>query len=178
MSDQNITKKALVDAFKQIMQEKPFDKISVSDITNACHLNRQTFYYHFEDKYDLMNWLYYQEIFLPLVENLNHQNYQKSFEEMFAKMLTEKEIYQNALSMSSDFGFKQYLHSILEQLITMIFDSNQSTRNELIYNLDIQFYTHGLMGIILDWVNQGMKIKPAELASEMDNLITHGKKMV
>lgn len=178
MSDQNITKKALVDAFKQVMQNKPFDKISVSDITNVCHLNRQTFYYHFEDKYDLMNWLYYQEIFLPLVETLNHQNYHQSFQEMFEKMLQEKAIYQNALTMSSDFGFKQYLYSILEQLVIMIFDNHQTNRNEEIYALDIQFYTHGLTGIIIDWVNKGMRIKPSELADEMNKLITHGKKMV
>ena len=50
MSDSLITKKAIAAALKQVCREKPFDKISIADITAVCGLNRQTFYYHFQDK--------------------------------------------------------------------------------------------------------------------------------
>ena len=79
MKEQTITKQAIVQSFKQLMKNKTFDKISISDITNACYLNRQTFYYHFQDKYELMNWIYYNEIFLPLVNELNKENYDDAF---------------------------------------------------------------------------------------------------
>ena len=41
---------------KKLMKEKPFAKISVIDICEGCGMNRKSFYYHFKDKYDLVNW--------------------------------------------------------------------------------------------------------------------------
>ena len=55
MKETTLSKEAIINSFKQLMRKKSFDKISISDITNNCYLNRQTFYYHFQDKYELMN---------------------------------------------------------------------------------------------------------------------------
>lgn len=61
MSKSAITKKALAQALKELLAVKPLDKISVSDICEQCGMNRKSFYYHFRDKYDLVNWIYYTE---------------------------------------------------------------------------------------------------------------------
>lgn len=58
MADSSITKKALANSLKELMTEKPFLKISISDICNGCQMNRKSFYYHFKDKYDLVNWIF------------------------------------------------------------------------------------------------------------------------
>ena len=58
MADSNITKKALAPALKDLMIDLPFDKINVSDICELCDMNRKSFYYHFKDKYDLVNWVF------------------------------------------------------------------------------------------------------------------------
>lgn len=58
IADSNITKRALAAALKELMTERPFAKISVSDICEQCDMNRKSFYYHFKDKYDLVNWIY------------------------------------------------------------------------------------------------------------------------
>ena len=57
MADSGITKRALAEALKQLMEELPFSKISVADICEQCDMNRKSFYYHFKDKYDLLNWI-------------------------------------------------------------------------------------------------------------------------
>ena len=61
ISSQN-TKKMLTETLKSLMQQKPFSKISVSEIVNACQINRKTFYYHFADIYELLEWQIEQEI--------------------------------------------------------------------------------------------------------------------
>lgn len=157
MKEQTITKQAIIYSFKKLMKEKQFDKISVSDITNTCHLNRQTFYYHFQDKYELMNWIYYNEIFLPLVNKLETNDYDEAFKTMFKTMYNEKYLYMNALSMNTEYGFKQYLYSVLEELIKMNIENKKSQ--------DIKFYTYGLVGLIIEWVQSGMKENPDELAN-------------
>ena len=58
MADSNITKKALASALTELMDEVPFSKISVVDICERCDMNRKSFYYHFKDKYDLVNWIF------------------------------------------------------------------------------------------------------------------------
>ena len=59
MSD--LTKKALGASLKKILLQKPLEKITITDLTNDCGVNRQTFYYHFHDIYDLIDWIYLAE---------------------------------------------------------------------------------------------------------------------
>ena len=47
------TKDALAAALRQMMTVKPIDKVTVKDIVEICGVNRQTFYYHFDDVDDL-----------------------------------------------------------------------------------------------------------------------------
>lgn len=58
MTDSSITKLALSNALKELPTEQPFEKISISDICDRCRMNRKSFYYHFRDKYDLVNWIF------------------------------------------------------------------------------------------------------------------------
>ena len=53
----NYTEQALGDSLKKLLAEKPLNKITVTDIVNDCGLNRMTFYYHFKDIYDLLEWV-------------------------------------------------------------------------------------------------------------------------
>lgn len=55
------TKYALAAALKERMAQKPIDKISIHDLTESCGIRRQTFYYHFEDVYDLLRWMFQEE---------------------------------------------------------------------------------------------------------------------
>ncbi len=55
------TKKMFADALKHSMSQKPFSKITVSEIVSACGVNRKTFYYHFEDIYALLLWIFKEE---------------------------------------------------------------------------------------------------------------------
>lgn len=54
MSGTHDTKQAIASALIELCEQKDFRKISVQDITKKVGLNRQTFYYHFTDKYDLL----------------------------------------------------------------------------------------------------------------------------
>ena len=55
------TKKALAASLKKFMKQKPLSKITVSQLISDCNVNRKTFYYHFEDIYDLLKWTLEEE---------------------------------------------------------------------------------------------------------------------
>ena len=50
------TKRALEDSLKHLLLQKPLNKITINDIAEDCGINRMTFYYHFKDIYDLVEW--------------------------------------------------------------------------------------------------------------------------
>ena len=61
MAGSDVTKKALAESIKKLMKKRPLRKISIKDIADGCGMNRQSFYYHFNYKYDLLKWINYTE---------------------------------------------------------------------------------------------------------------------
>lgn len=80
MADSNITKQALATSLKELMAEQLFDKINVAQICERCNMNRKSFYYHFKDKYDLVNWIFDTEF----IELLKHENLSAGYAEHWA----------------------------------------------------------------------------------------------
>ena len=66
MSGSLVTKQALANSLKELMNTQGFSKISVKDIVEKCGMNRKSFYYHFKDKYDLVNWIFYTELIVTI----------------------------------------------------------------------------------------------------------------
>ncbi len=86
MSDSLITKRALAKTLKELCQYRNFEKISINDLTNKCGLNRQTFYYHFQDKYDLLQWLYYDELFANIENIITFDNWDQCLLKVLVKI--------------------------------------------------------------------------------------------
>ena len=63
-----MTKRALAAAFKDLVCQYSFEKVNVSDICDACGVSRKTFYYHFQDKYELAEWIFNTEFIAVLKE--------------------------------------------------------------------------------------------------------------
>lgn len=78
MADSYITKQALANALKELLQEQPLEKISVMDICERCFMNRKSFYYHFRDKQDLVNWIFDTE-FVALMKQHQPDDSRKGF---------------------------------------------------------------------------------------------------
>ena len=92
MANSNITKKALAQSLKELGATKNLDKITVADITDHCGVNRQTFYYHFNDKYDLINWIFYTEF----VSNIHLEEYKDALqllEDICVYLYQERDFY-------------------------------------------------------------------------------------
>jgi AcrR family transcriptional regulator len=77
------TKRMMANALRACMQESSIDRISIKAITDACGLNRQTFYYHFKDIYDLVKWMYVNDI----NETMDAVNPGESNEDMLRRVL-------------------------------------------------------------------------------------------
>jgi probable dihydroxyacetone kinase regulator len=174
MANSNITKKALAQSLKELSTKKKLDKITVADITEHCGVNRQTFYYHFNDKYELLGWIYNQDLFIPLTKDLNFENWVDKLIELFKYMKRQKAFFMNTIKSSNDF-FTEYSLKIFAQLF-----------KEALQDLDIfghldnkekdiyaRFFAYGLTGVVVDWVLKGMKEKEDELSALIQHIVLH-----
>lgn len=58
MDRAHITKQMIADALRRLIEQMPYESITVSDIARECAISRNTFYYHFRDKQELAEWIY------------------------------------------------------------------------------------------------------------------------
>ena len=93
MANGDITKKALADTLKKLGAIKDLDKITISDIVESCGVNRQTFYYHFDDKNELLKWIYETELFNPLMEGLSFDNWEEKMIEALGVIKRMKDFF-------------------------------------------------------------------------------------
>ena len=62
MANNQITKVKVGDRIKEVIGENNHYLKSLSHITDYCNISRNTFYYHFQDKYELINWVFYTDM--------------------------------------------------------------------------------------------------------------------
>ena len=90
-----MTKRALVASLKELMAEKPLDKITVTDLTEHCGVNRMTFYYHFKDIYDLVEWACVEEAARALAGKKTYDTWQQGFLQILQSLQKDKVFYIN-----------------------------------------------------------------------------------
>ena len=128
MADSLITKNALASAMKELLADKPIKKINVKDITDRCGLSRKSFYYHFKDKYDLMNWIFYTEFVKEIKENNIEYNWEL-LENICKYFYKNKEFYSKAFKAEGQNSFSQYFVEVMRPIILKsyknVFDNNK-----------------------------------------------------
>ena len=171
MANANITKSALADALKQLSENKRIDKITVADIVDECGVNRQTFYYHFNDKYELLKWIYETEIFDSLMEGLSFDNWEPKMIEALKVVKKNKTFFMNSVkSTYSYFGgyMKHTLHGVFFAAVDELDKDNEVSKETK--ELYASFLTYGTCGVIIDWILDGMKKKEENLVEDLKNM--------
>ena len=79
-----VTKRALEQSLKNLLLKKPLTKITIGDITEDCGINRMTFYYHFKDIYDLVEWACLEDARRALDEKKTYDTWQQGLLQIFA----------------------------------------------------------------------------------------------
>ncbi len=177
MAESNITKKALAAGFKELLKVNSFDTISVQDIAQRCGLNRQTFYYHFHDKYELVNWIYYHEALQVVATNLDFDTWSSKALELLKIMKQDDYFYQRTLRNTRSNEFQDYLfdffRDVFTRIIARIAIKDEQLGGEKSYVAE--FLAYGVVGMIVAWAKNGMKQTPEEIVSHIQMAIEDGK---
>lgn len=176
MADSNQTKRVLASAMKQLMAREPFAKISVGDICQACQMNRKSFYYHFRDKYDLVNWIFQTE-FLAAVQRKAFDSAGVLVAELCGYFYENRAFYYNALSVEGQNSFQDYFREVIDPLMR-IYAEDLFGGQEEDADFFITFYSDALIAAMLRWLSVKNCMPPDRFLSLLRRSVQGGSQMV
>jgi len=153
-----LTRKAIIDSFMSLLKKKSLDKITVKDIIESADINRNTFYYHFQDIYDLL-----ENIFVEESERFRREtNPESSFYDEYLRTADffheHKEAIIHIYYSKSRYVLNRYLESATNYFVRRFVEQNAENTNIDIEGIDYItcFYSYTIIGATMKWVENNM----------------------
>ena len=163
----------LEQSLKNLLLKKPLTKITVSDITDDCGINRMTFYYHFKDIYDLVEWSCLEDAKMALEEKKTYDTWQQGLLQIFKAVQENKPFILNVYRCVHREQVEKYLQPLVDQLLLNVI--NEEAAGITVRDEDKQFiaqvYSYILIGLMLDWIKDDMREDPQQIVEKLSKLI-------
>ena len=177
MSAEVRMKRFIAAEFKKLVKIKPIKKITVNDITTHCQISRGTFYYHFKDKQDLVNWIYRTEVIMPvranLIESLNQgqsSDTESSNALIFQLLYQQKDFFCQAIKLTGQNSLSDTIMEEARENIRLIkerhlqeVDLDHSSQNDFVafVNEHVAMFNSSA---VVQWLLDGMSRPPEVMA--------------
>ncbi|GAB6991698.1 dihydroxyacetone kinase transcriptional activator DhaS [Paenibacillus pini] len=174
MSESQITKRAIAASLKELTATNPLSKISIKQIVDHCGLNRQTFYYHFKDKFDLVHWIYYTEAVESIADYCSYDRWIDGINRILSYLTDNRVFYINALNTPGQNAFDGYLFEATHSLIMGVVQDVSATLaiSEVDMSFIAEFYTFAFVGIVVKWVKGGMNEAPEDVVERIRDIVS------
>lgn len=164
-----ITKRALEQSLKNLLLKKPLTKITINDIAEDCGINRMTFYYHFKDIYDLVEWSCLEDARKALEEKKTHDTWQQGLLQIFNAVRENKPFIMNVYHCVDREQVEKYLKPLTDSLLMGVVEEQSSTMT--VRKEDKEFiarvYSYIFVGLMLDWIKDDMKEEPEIIVEKL-----------
>ena len=121
---QQITKRAITESFRALLAVKPLDKITVRDIVEDCGLTRNTFYYHYEDIYDLLSDVLESEIERALSVPAGGASWETMLLDMLSFLTDSPQIGRHIFQSKCQDAMRVYLSKVISELSDRYIEQN------------------------------------------------------
>ena len=170
-----ITKRALEASLKNLLLQKPLNKITINDIAEDCGINRMTFYYHFKDIYDLVEWSCEEDAARALAGKKTYETWQQGLLQIFEAVQNNKPCILNVYRSVSREQVENYLYRLTYDLLEGVVEEQaqgMSVRPEDKAYI-ATLYKYMFVGLMLDWIKSDMKESPQKMVYQLEQVI-HG----
>lgn len=175
MADSTITKQALAAALRELMNEQPFEKINIAQICDRCNMNRKSFYYHFKDKYDLVNWIFDTEIISLIKDEKIETDYKKHWEfieKMAAYFYENHAFYRKALQIKGQNSFTEHFQEYVRPLLRVRLEYLYA--DESLDEFTMDFFADAIVCGMERWLLKKDCLPPEEFVARIKFLIEKG----
>jgi len=163
------TRQLIINTFIDLLAEKGFEKITISDIAERANVNRGTVYLHYVDKFDLLDKCIetYVELLLHHCADSTDTNLNAgAFQSLFEYLEKNFTIYKLLLSNEGLGFFRNRLYAIIAQTVTEVIgikSENQAISNDV----TTHFLASGFIGVLEWWINNSMPCNVQEVTEQM-----------
>ncbi|MBU5627784.1 TetR/AcrR family transcriptional regulator [Oscillibacter sp. MSJ-2] len=168
-----ITRRAIIQSFLKLLNQSPLDKITVRDIVDDCGVTRSTFYYYFEDIYALLEEVFRQETDKRLNSGKAYTSWEEGFLDTVSFALENRRAIFHVYHSLSREQLEQYLYDITGDLMDRIvrgLTADLPVQEEDVCMV-VDLYKYALVGMILNWLQRGMKEDPTEKIRRLGKLL-------
>ena len=168
-----VTKRALEQSLKNLLLKKPLTKITIGDIAEDCGINRMTFYYHFKDIYDLVEWSCLEDARKALEEKKTYDTWQQGFFQIFEAVRDNKPFIMNVYHCVHREQVEKYLEPLVDSLLMGVIEEESQgiTVRQEDKAFIAQVYAYIFIGLMLDWIKDDMRQDPEEIVSRLAKLV-------
>ncbi len=175
MPNTNQTKIALGESLKKLIRTKRLEKITINDLTADCGVSRMAFYYHFKDIYDLVEWVCVEDGRSALQDKKTYDTWQEGVSQIFDAVLENKEFILNVCRSIGRERVERYLYKFTYDIIREMVEGRCRGKGLTAEQKDFitDFYKYGFVGVVLDWIDHGMKGDYEKIVENM-SVMLHG----
>lgn len=169
---QKYTRNMIRNVFIEMLDERPFDEITVTDLVTRCEINRKTFYYYYQDLYAVLTEIFESELETVLGGVKEHVTWEEGIAQAMQIALRHKRaVYHVYHSMQRE-SLEKYLYNVAGEVMRRYVER----QSEGIYasqgdkDIIAQFYQSALTEMVLNWIGQGMKEDGLEMITRIGQL--------
>ncbi|MCD8338036.1 MAG: TetR/AcrR family transcriptional regulator C-terminal domain-containing protein [Lachnospiraceae bacterium] len=167
MPNSDFTKKALKSALWELVEEESFEKVTISQICDKCGMNRNSFYYHFKDKYDLINWIFDTD-YIELAKDQPVANWEL-LKSLCNYLYENQNFYRKIFKIEGQNSFSEHFQEFLYPLIysrvkTLIGKDD-------IHPFCINFLADGILCALKRWLLDKDCLPPDQFVSILKTII-------
>lgn len=166
----------LADSLKKIAAKRPVEKITIKEITDKAGVIRPTFYNHFQDKFELIEWIIRKELLEPVEPLLGNGMILEAMVLLFTNIEKEQAFYTRLVRMEGPVRFHEIAQKcvgiVLEELIEKQSSGKVSRHKWLTPKVVAAYYAQSMCFATEEWISMGMTISPREMAEAYQYVLT------
>ncbi|MGI6069727.1 MAG: TetR/AcrR family transcriptional regulator C-terminal domain-containing protein [Blautia sp.] len=168
------TREKIILTFKELVMEKSIDKIKIKDITDRIGMTRPTFYTYFQDKYEVVEYIFTQEVIEPVIPFIKNGFIREGVLCILMQMDKDKDFYREASRGSGQNSFQEMLHrTSFDLLLDMVSEKVKLKKKGILsVTLVAEYYENIFQFVIRKWLNEKEEIPPAEMMQIYDFLVS------
>ncbi|MDE7016339.1 MAG: TetR/AcrR family transcriptional regulator C-terminal domain-containing protein [Lachnospiraceae bacterium] len=169
--------KLLAESFKALANKTPIDKITIKEITDKAGVIRPTFYNHFQDKYELLEWIIRTEILDPIIPLMQEGYLQEGLILIFTNLQKDKGFYMKVVRLegqdSCESITRKFIKEILYTFINEKAGNKIAARKGLTVDLIAEYFAQSMTFVVISWLKMNMSLTPVQMADIFQYMTSH-----
>lgn len=169
MADKREIENDLAASLKTLAVRIPFEKITIKQITDGAGVIRVTFYNHFQDKYDLLEWIIREQILEPVRILFQNRMYRDAIILIFTNVVKDKEFYRKVSKLEGQNSFAEIVEKNIYEFLQSEFARLEICKKPehpwMTSEYLGKFYAVSMTFVVIEWIRKGMTVSPGEMAT-------------